>query len=49
MKIHIENLQHQTDAITQTINSIKKQEQNHFAIEMVLLDKYSFLNLNYLN
>jgi type III restriction enzyme len=34
MKIHIENLQYQTDAINQTINSIKKQEQSHFAIEM---------------
>jgi type III restriction enzyme len=34
LKIQIENLQHQTDAINQTINSIKKQEQKHFAIEM---------------
>ena len=34
MKIQIEHLQHQTDAVKQTIKSINDKEQSHFAIEM---------------
>ena len=34
MKIQIEHLQHQADAIQATIKSIKNKEQNNFAIEM---------------
>ena len=34
MKIQIEHLQHQADAIKQTIKSIQNKEQNNFAIEM---------------
>ena len=34
MKIQIEHLQHQTDAIKETIKSISDKEQSHFAIEM---------------
>ena len=34
MKIQIEHLQHQTDAIKQTIQSVNKKQQSHFAIEM---------------
>ena len=34
MKIQIEHLQHQADAIKQTIKSIQNKEQSHFAIEM---------------
>lgn len=34
MKIQIEHLQHQADAIQTTIKSIKNKEQNNFAIEM---------------
>jgi type III restriction enzyme len=34
MKIQIEHLQHQTDAIKQTIKSINEKEQSHFTIEM---------------
>ena len=34
MKIQIEHLQHQADAVKQTIKSINDKEQSHFAIEM---------------
>ncbi len=34
MKIQIENLQHQTDAIKETIKSVNARQQSHFAIEM---------------